>query len=203
MKVLVPPLKIQGIKTKLILPIKNALDWDNKGIYFEPFMGSGVVGFNLAPKRAIFSDNNPSTKDKTSNWMISKRCFVDLLKAIFYYFFPSYIEIEAIIALIVEVIIEGGHKQIDYNLEYLMDNHLYPGYLVADNENFKLKNPYREKIDKIIKKYAEIDTVQQFLNPGIKGNDSNIDSFSDLLIDYLEEIRIAKSNYEASKPIPV
>ena len=151
----------------------------------------------------IFSDNNPSTKDKTSNWMISKRCFVDLLKAIFYYFFPSYIEIEAIIALIVEVIIEGGHKQIDYNLEYLMDNHLYPGYLVADNENFKLKNPYREKIDKIIKKYAESDTIQQFLNPGIKGNDSNIDSFLDLLIDYLEEIRITKSNYEDSKPIPV
>ena len=151
----------------------------------------------------IFSDNNPNTKDKTSNWMISKRCFVDLLKAIFYYFFPSYIEIEAIIALIVEVIIEGGHKQIDYNLGYLMDNQLYPGYLVADNGNFKLKNPYREKIDKIIKKYAEIDTIQQFLNPGIKGNDSNIDSFSDLLIDYLEEIRITKSNYEDSKPIPV
>ena len=59
MKVLVPPIKIQGIKTKLISAIRNTLDWDHKGIYFEPFMGSGVVGFNLAPKRAIFSDNNP------------------------------------------------------------------------------------------------------------------------------------------------
>ena len=151
----------------------------------------------------IFSDNTPIKKDKSTDWMMSKRCFVDLLKAIFYYFFPSYIEIEAIIALIVEVIIEGGHKQIDYNLGYLMDNQLYPGYFVADNGNFKLKNPYREKIDKIIKKYAEIDTIQQFLNPGIKGNDSNLNSFSDLLIDYLEEIRITKSNYEDSKPIPV
>ena len=151
----------------------------------------------------IFDDNTSIKKDKTSNWMISKRCFVDLLKAIFYYFFPSYIEIEAIIALIVEVIIEGGHKQIDDNLEYLMHNQLYHGYLVADDGNFKLIKPYREKIDKIIKKYAEIDTIQQFLNPGIKGNDNNIDSFSDLLIDYLEEIRITKSNYEDSKPIPV
>lgn len=58
-KVLVPPLKIQGIKTKLVLSIKSAIEWDNKGIYFEPFMGSGVVGFNIAPNRAIFSDNNP------------------------------------------------------------------------------------------------------------------------------------------------
>lgn len=59
MKVFVPPLKTQGIKTKLIVHIKNALNWDNNGIYFEPFMGSGVVGFNIAPKKAIFSDNNP------------------------------------------------------------------------------------------------------------------------------------------------
>ena len=102
-----------------------------------------------------------------------------------------------------EVIIEGGHKQIDYNLGYLMDNQLSLEYFVADNGKVKVKNSYRKKIDKIIKKYAEIDTIQQFLNPGIKGNDSNIDSFSDLLIDYLEEIRITKSNYEDSKPIPV
>lgn len=58
-KVFVPPLKIQGIKTKLIAPIKKALQWNNTGTYFEPFMGSGVVGFNIAPDKAIFSDNNP------------------------------------------------------------------------------------------------------------------------------------------------
>lgn len=58
-KVLIPPLKIQGIKSKLVLHIKNLMEWDNKGIYFEPFMGSGVVGFNIEPKRAIFSDTNP------------------------------------------------------------------------------------------------------------------------------------------------
>lgn len=46
-KVFVPPLKIQGIKTKLVAPIKKALQWNNTGTYFEPFMGSGVVGLIL------------------------------------------------------------------------------------------------------------------------------------------------------------
>ncbi|RDU59626.1 DNA adenine methylase [Helicobacter marmotae] len=58
--VLIPPLKIQGIKSKLVVDIQRLLQWDkNSGTYFEPFMGSGVVGFNIAPKKAIFSDNNP------------------------------------------------------------------------------------------------------------------------------------------------
>lgn len=58
-KVQVPPIKIQGIKTKLVNFIKSkttSCDFDN---WVEPFMGSGVVGFNVAPKNAIFSDLNP------------------------------------------------------------------------------------------------------------------------------------------------
>lgn len=58
-KVSIPPIKIQGIKTKLVPFILQSINWDGKGIYFEPFMGSGVVGFNIAPERAIFSDTNP------------------------------------------------------------------------------------------------------------------------------------------------
>lgn len=59
MKTLIPPLKIQGIKSKLVAHIKSHISWNYQGMYFEPFMGSGVVGFNIAPKRAVFSDNNP------------------------------------------------------------------------------------------------------------------------------------------------
>lgn len=58
-KILIPPLKTQGIKSKIFPYIKNLVILDKKGIYFEPFMGSGVVGFNIIPKRAIFSDTNP------------------------------------------------------------------------------------------------------------------------------------------------
>ena len=58
-KVFVPPIKIQGIKTKLVPLIgQNALLTDQT-TWIEPFMGSGVVGFNIAPPKAIFADTNP------------------------------------------------------------------------------------------------------------------------------------------------
>ncbi len=58
-KVYVPPIKIQGIKTKLVLLISENIVIDEKTIWYEPFMGSGVVGFNVAPRRAVFADANP------------------------------------------------------------------------------------------------------------------------------------------------
>lgn len=58
-KVHVPPIKIQGIKTKLVPFIAKSIKWNGKGIWYEPFVGSGAVGFNIAPKRAVFGDNNP------------------------------------------------------------------------------------------------------------------------------------------------
>lgn len=58
-KVFVPPLKIQGIKTKLVPLIKSTVILHKDSLWIEPFMGSGVVGFNIAPSRAIFSDTNP------------------------------------------------------------------------------------------------------------------------------------------------
>ncbi len=58
-KIHVPPIKTQGIKTKLVEWIINQINFEIKGKWIEPFMGSGVVGFNLKPKRAIFADINP------------------------------------------------------------------------------------------------------------------------------------------------
>ena len=58
-KVNVPPIKCQGIKTKLTPLILQTMIWDSNGTWIEPFMGSGVVGFNVRPKRAIFADSNP------------------------------------------------------------------------------------------------------------------------------------------------
>ena len=58
-KTYVPPIKIQGIKTKLVPLIRENVFLDEKSIWIEPFMGSGVVGFNIAPATAIFADTNP------------------------------------------------------------------------------------------------------------------------------------------------
>ena len=58
-QIFVPPIKIQGIKTKLVPLIKENIVLDRNTVWFEPFMGSGVVGFNVAPHRAVFADTNP------------------------------------------------------------------------------------------------------------------------------------------------
>lgn len=55
----VPPIKSQGIKTKLVPWIKSLVPADFAGVWIEPFMGTGVVGFNVAPPRAILCDANP------------------------------------------------------------------------------------------------------------------------------------------------
>lgn len=59
MRVNVPPIKCQGIKTKIVPLIRRSVDWDFRGTWYEPFVGSGVVGFNVMPQRAVFADTNP------------------------------------------------------------------------------------------------------------------------------------------------
>ena len=58
-KVNVPPIKSQGIKTKLVPWIRNIIPSDFSGTWIEPFMGTGGVAFNVAPERAILCDTNP------------------------------------------------------------------------------------------------------------------------------------------------
>ena len=57
--VLVPPLKCQGIKTKLVPLILTLAGPDRGGRWIEPFMGSGVVGLNARRPRTLFADKNP------------------------------------------------------------------------------------------------------------------------------------------------
>ncbi len=63
MKVNVPPIKSQGIKTKLIPWIKSIVPEELEGQWIEPFMGTGVVGFNIAPDHAVMCDTNPHLID--------------------------------------------------------------------------------------------------------------------------------------------
>lgn len=58
-KLIVPPIKSQGIKTKLVSWIKSIIPDDYNDVWIEPFMGTGVVAFNINPKKAILSDTNP------------------------------------------------------------------------------------------------------------------------------------------------
>ncbi len=58
-KINVPPIKSQGIKTQLVPWIKSLVPADFNGLWIEPFMGTGAVAFNVAPKRAILCDTNP------------------------------------------------------------------------------------------------------------------------------------------------
>lgn len=51
---LVPPIKSQGIKTKLVPWIEKNIPLDFDGTWIEPFMGTGVVGFNIQAKKTYY-----------------------------------------------------------------------------------------------------------------------------------------------------
>lgn len=58
MRVIVPPIKSQGIKTKLV-PWIMEIAPKVSGKWIEPFLGTGVVAFNSGYKKAILNDTNP------------------------------------------------------------------------------------------------------------------------------------------------
>jgi DNA adenine methylase len=58
MKTIIPPIKSQGIKTKLV-PWILEIAPKVKGRWIEPFLGTGVVAFNARYKQAILNDINP------------------------------------------------------------------------------------------------------------------------------------------------
>lgn len=57
-KAAAPPIKCQGIKTRLVGFIAESIRWEGAGRWIEPFLGSGTVLFNIKPRRAVVSDTN-------------------------------------------------------------------------------------------------------------------------------------------------
>ncbi len=55
---LVPPLKCQGIKTKLVGEIIKLARTQAFDRWVEPFCGSCVVALNVQPQRALLADSN-------------------------------------------------------------------------------------------------------------------------------------------------
>lgn len=62
-KIIVPPIKSQGIKTKLVPWISEVIQMSgvnpSTNTWIEPFFGTGVVGFNAGFKNNIVGDTNP------------------------------------------------------------------------------------------------------------------------------------------------
>lgn len=58
-QIVIPPIKCQGIKTKLVKFILSSISWHGRGRWIEPFLGSGVVLFNVQPEHALVNDINP------------------------------------------------------------------------------------------------------------------------------------------------
>lgn len=56
--IIVPPIKSQGIKTKLVPWIMDVVP-EFTGRWIEPFLGTGVVAFNSGSRQAILNDTNP------------------------------------------------------------------------------------------------------------------------------------------------
>src|SRR4028118_1774482 len=54
----VPPIKCQGIKTKLVELLKALSPQSFSGVWIEPFCGSCVLALNLLPPKAILADTN-------------------------------------------------------------------------------------------------------------------------------------------------
>lgn len=59
--IITPPIKCQGIKTKLVPFIIENVRRDENGLWIEPFVGTGAVAFNIAPKRALLSDKTSTS----------------------------------------------------------------------------------------------------------------------------------------------
>jgi DNA adenine methylase len=58
MRIITPPIKSQGIKTKLVPWIRSLVP-AVRGRWIEPFLGTGVVAFNSGFREALLSDINP------------------------------------------------------------------------------------------------------------------------------------------------
>jgi len=58
-EIVIPPILIQGSKLSILSLILSNIYWEEEGVYYEPFMGSGIIAFNIKPKHAILSDINP------------------------------------------------------------------------------------------------------------------------------------------------
>lgn len=148
-KVYVPPIKIQGIKTKLVGLISEAAYMDDAMVWFEPFMGSGVVGLNLAPKHAVFADTNPHViafyngikKGSINSYIVrgylekEGRLLAEKDEEHYYYVRDRFNE---------------GHDPLDF---LFLNRSCFNG-MIRFNKNYKFNVPYGHKPERFAKAYV-------------------------------------------------
>ena len=147
-KIYVPPIKIQGIKTKIVPTIKKNVAVDENTLWIEPFMGSGVVGFNIKPHKAIFADINPYIIDfyaKLKN------------KTITSYIIRQFLEEEGKIlaekddAYYYEV--RNRFNKEHNPLDFLFLNRSCLNGMIRFNKDYKFNVPYGHKPERFSKSY--------------------------------------------------
>ena len=183
-KIIIPPIKSQGIKSKLVPWIKEhlPLTYDK---WIEPFMGTGVVGFNLANSTAIMADTNPH--------LIS---FYELLNS------PS-INIEVIREFLIRegknLLSDGADhyykmrdrfNNFDDPLDFLFINRSCFNGMIRFNRNGKCNIPYCHKDSRFSKSYIT-KIVNQIYAVVEKFRRLN---FSFICQDFLKTIDLASEN---------
>ena len=162
-KIYVPPIKIQGIKTKLVPLIKDNIIMDKEMLWVEPFMGSGVVGFNIRPQQAIFADTNPHIINFYNN---IKQKNIDS------YIVRNFLESEG-------DKLEKGDDEYYYevrerfnknhsSLDFLFLNRSCFNGMIRFNKNYKFNVPYGHKPQRFSKAYItkivnQVKYVEQML----------------------------------------
>ena len=162
-KIHVPPIKIQGIKTKLVPLIKDNIIMDKEMLWVEPFMGSGVVGFNIRPQQAIFADTNPHIINFYNN---IKQKNIDS------YIVRNFLESEG-------DKLEKGDDEYYYevrerfnknhsSLDFLFLNRSCFNGMIRFNKNYKFNVPYGHKPQRFSKAYMtkivnQVKYVEQML----------------------------------------
>ena len=158
-----PPIKIQGIKTKLVPLIKDNIIMDKEMLWVEPFMGSGVVGFNIRPQQAIFADTNPHIINFYNN---IKQKNIDS------YIVRNFLESEG-------DKLEKGDDEYYYevrerfnknhsSLDFLFLNRSCFNGMIRFNKNYKFNVPYGHKPQRFSKAYItkivnQVKYVEQML----------------------------------------
>jgi DNA adenine methylase len=182
-KLIVPPIKCQGIKTDLVKWIETKIQ--NYDVWYEPFCGSCVVGFNIKPKKAIFGDNNPhlinfyqSIKDKKITHLIAK----------------EFLEQEGNILLESNgehyYVVRERFNKLKNPLDFLFLNRACFNGLIRFNSKGGFNTPFCRKPNRFAKSYItkicnQIASVSEIIN----NNDYNF-----VYQDFSETIKLATEN---------